>query len=84
MNFFAILLFIVLLRVTYQGVLSTIRVQRTFLLSYKGCNRREHTVFPHIRSGGINFFQGLQIWVLLERGYYLRASIIIKVLKMLI
>ena len=35
MNFFAILLFIVLLRVTYQGVLSTIRVQQTFLFPYK-------------------------------------------------
>ena len=34
------------------------------------------TVFPHIRPAGIIFLQGLQMRVLLERGYYSRASII--------
>ena len=34
------------------------------------------TVFPHIRPAGIIFLPGLQLRGLLERGYYLRASII--------
>ena len=33
------------------------------------------TVFPLIRPAGINFFQGLQLQVLLERGYYSREGI---------
>ena len=37
------------------------------------------SIFPHIRPAVINVFQGLQVRVLLERGYYLRASIILSV-----
>ena len=36
------------------------------------------TVFPHIRPAGIIFLYGLQMRVLLERGYYSRAWIILK------
>ena len=32
-------------------------------------NVKQITVFPQIRSAGIIFFQGLQMRVLLERGY---------------
>ena len=34
------------------------------------------TVFPQVRPAGIIFLSGLQLRVLLERGYYSRASII--------
>ena len=40
------------------------------------------TVFPQIRPAGIIFLQGLQLRVLLERGYYSRASIIFKMCKL--
>ena len=38
----------------------------------------QFTVFPHLRPAGIIFFQGLQLRVLLERGYYSRLWIILK------
>ena len=37
------------------------------------------TVFPQIRPAGIIFLQGLQMRVLLERGYLSRAGIIIRI-----
>ena len=39
------------------------------------------TVFPQIRPAGIIFLLGLQLRVLLECGYYSRASIIFSMCK---
>ena len=43
-----------------------------------GQEMKQTTVFPHIRPAGIIFLQGFQLRVLLERGYYWRAGIVIR------
>ena len=46
------------------------QAQAQKLFSHELC-----TVFPQIRPAGIIFLLGLELRVLLERGYYSRASI---------
>ena len=48
---------------------------KVMLTSYMEGTQARYTVFPHIRPVGIIFFQGLQLQVLLERGYYSREGI---------
>ena len=50
--------------------------KKIFLIQGKALDPREQdTVFPQIRPAGIIFLLGVQLRVLLERGYYSRASI---------
>ena len=51
-----------------QAAQNDLRILRAF-------QSQLHTVFPQIRPAGIIFLLGLQLRVLLERGYYSRASI---------
>ena len=53
------------------------------LLRYITLFYTANTVFPQIRPVGIIFLQSLQLRVLLERGYYSRAGIIIRTSKIL-
>ena len=56
---------------SFQRLIAKSKRASNYLLHVIHVSRRTYvlTVFPQIRSAGIIFFQGLQMRVLLERGY---------------